>query len=300
MRSLKPKAKYLVILATITVLVIDITEYWGGSATKTYRLTLFESFIDILFILSTYWLLKSEIKLRKKSQIDLTESNIIKTKFINMAAHDLRNPIGAIQGFATILEEKTTLDEETAQIIKRIKKISEEVLNLVNNLLNVSVIEQKGLSLKKEKVDLTDLAQEILFNIQPKLKQKKQKVLFESAEKVKVNCDRLRIKQVFLNIITNAIKYSPVESEIKLELKTNDHSAIFKVTDLGPGLLPDEITKIFDVFSSIKKTPTGGEISTGLGLSISKSIVTAHNGKISVESEGLGKGAQFIVELPIV
>jgi len=235
--------------------------------------------------------------------VELAEANRFKTELLAIAAHDLKNPLQSIMGFAQLLNEKKNNAQSVESFAQIIQRSSERMLSLINNLLEDAKAEMTTFELNPETLNLTDFIKQILkmqFNAQAK--QKAQTIFFESEEDITLKGDPERLKQIFENLIGNAIKYSPKGKRIWIELRKqpreNNQAVLVSIKDEGQGLTEEDKPKLFRKFQRLSAKPTGGEGSTGLGLSITKQLVEKHNGRIWAESEGKDKGTTFFVELP--
>lgn len=255
-------------------------------------------------ILNKYTQLNNELIDTKrelvKKNAELLQLNIIKNQFIGMAAHDLRNPLGNILNYSEFLEEETAnLTEDQIEIIHEIKSLSFFMLNLVTDLLDVSSIESGEIILHEKEIDLITIAQKIIYINKISADKKNIKITLNSdIQSLTLIADKEKIEQVLTNLITNAIKFSFNNSEIKINIKIKESNALVTVKDEGQGIKENEINLLFKPFQRTSSKSTGGEKSTGLGLFIVRKIVEAHNGKVWVESE-YKKGSCFNFTLPI-
>ncbi len=228
----------------------------------------------------------------------LEHLNHEKNKILGVAAHDLRNPLSSVAGFSEILlsGDVGPVPDEHIEFLSIINSQARYMLNMVNDLLDVSVIESGKLELNLKTASLKSLAEERI-RIHRISAQKKGMQFHKSlADIPDINFDSNRIAQVIDNLLSNSIKYSPAGALIHVELNQKDNIIYFSVQDEGPGIPEEEQFKLFGEFGRLSTMPTGGEKSTGLGLSIAKKIITAHDGKIWVESVA-GKGSKFIFSL---
>ncbi len=226
----------------------------------------------------------------------IQEMNDHKNKLLGITAHDLRNPIGAIRGFVEILSEDDVDKETQDELLQLVRSISNDMLQMLNDLLDVSQIESGKFTLNLEHVDLVELIKNRIKLSGIYASKKDMKIHFISPEVYPLNFDKGKIGQVLDNFISNAIKYSPLGTEITCTLSEIDDSIRVGVKDQGPGIAEDELSMLFGEFSKLSTKATAGERSTGLGLAISKRIVEAHGGSIGVHSE-LGAGSEFYFEL---
>lgn len=230
---------------------------------------------------------------------ELKDLNDIKNKFIGIAAHDLRNPISSIKGFAQLMTAGIMgpLAEKQHDLMNKIVKNCDGMLYLVNDILDVSTIESGRLDLRVELYSINELIVEQVQNSRI-IADKKEITLIEKLEEVKpFKFDPNRIGQVIDNLVSNAIKFSPQGSKVYIELKQNKNRISISVKDEGPGIPIEEQSRLFMDFQKLSNRPTGGEKSTGLGLAIVKRIVSAHKGHIIVNSTP-GSGAEFQIVLP--
>jgi len=238
------------------------------------------------------------IELAAEAEQRLKELNELKDKYLGIAAHDLRNPLSSIRGMSEMLIEMD-LDKDTQKsFLESINRVSNQMLTLISDLLDVSVIESGGFELNLIEGNLSDLVDE-RAGIAAVSAQQKKIILSTDLQEVP-NCmfDAERFRQVVDNLLSNAIKFSPSETTVHLTCRETEKSIEIAVSDQGPGIPPEEIDKLFGAFQTLSTRPTGGEKSTGLGLSIAKQIVDAHDGNIEVESK-VGIGTTFVARIPI-
>ena len=236
-----------------------------------------------------------------RKNLELKELNKTKDRFLSIAAHDLRNPIGAVYGFSAILIEDITpkLNEEQNESLRLIKESSEYALNLLNDLLDHSVIDSGELKLTPEKINVIKLIKKCIdYNM---IIAHKKSITIDYKiyeEEILLNCDSVKIEQVINNLISNAIKYSKPGSNIKVSVYHTANEVTVSVKDHGEGISESELSKLFQPFQKASSRTTGGERSTGLGLSIVKKIIDSHHGKVSAVSN-LGSGSVFSFTLPL-
>ncbi|BDX39518.1 hypothetical protein CYCD_28730 [Tenuifilaceae bacterium CYCD] len=220
-----------------------------------------------------------------------------KNQFLGMVVHDLRNPIGVIQGFSEILGNR--VDDENKRYTQIISHVSADMLNLVNDFLDISKMEAGKLELKKTDVDYIQFVENniTLNRMLSSSKEIEIKSDFQLSSQT-IAIDSRTITQVLNNLIGNAIKYSKRNTTITVKILTENNQIITQVIDQGVGIPKNEIKNIFKPFSRSSISPTEGESSHGLGLAIVKKIVEHYGGSISVSSV-VGKGSTFSFSLPI-
>lgn len=236
-----------------------------------------------------------------KKNAELSKLNEQKNRLLGVAAHDLRNPISIIIGYTDFLLEDMNerLTETQVRILKIIQKSSEFMLNLLNELLDISKIESGKLTLHKKKSNILHLIKkniEINQSIAAKKSISIQMEVYETIPEIMI--DELKIEQVLNNLINNAIKFSFPQTNIIISVLKYANQINIAVKDQGQGIPEDELNKLFLPFETTSTKSTDGEKSTGLGLAIVNNIILGHQGKIWVESK-LGKGTTFYFSLPI-
>jgi len=229
----------------------------------------------------------------------LREMNDEKNEFMGIVAHDLKNPLGAIRGYAEIiLEETAGQPGEVEDCAGRIRETARRMTEMVQQLLDANRIEQGEMKLNLAPTELKPIVESVIDAYRPRATAKQQTLDFSSDDELgRVLVDSQVILQVFDNLVSNAVKYSPAGKSIHVRLLRVPGGVRWEVRDQGPGLGEEDQKKLFGKFARLSAKPTGGEHSTGLGLSIVKRLVEAMNGKVWCESE-LGNGATFILTLP--
>ncbi|MBN2546009.1 MAG: PAS domain-containing sensor histidine kinase, partial [Spirochaetes bacterium] len=213
----------------------------------------------------------------------LKELNEEKNKFIGYAVHDLRSPITVILMYVEYFMEflSKNLDQKQIKSLNKINETAHFMLELTNDILNITKIDAGRLELNKEKGDYIKLIKEnIDFNQMLAVKKDIKINFITSDEKILINFDKRRISEVINNLLSNAIKYSNPQTDITVKVTKNDNNILTEVIDQGPGIMQSEIKKLFKPFQKASVQTTAGESSNGLGLAISKKIVAAHKGEI--------------------
>ncbi len=217
---------------------------------------------------------------RIEAYFELDKLNKLKNQFLGTAAHDIRGPLGSIKTASDFLLKRSPSPERTEKLLNMIQSSSVDLLELLETLLDISVIESGIPKINKETVNLSEALLERLELYQSEASSKDITIRQKIPANLNAPVDPLKIKQIFDNLITNAIKYSKQDSMVNIKLAETDDSIILSVQDAGPGISEDEQSHLFKAFSVLSTKATGGEKKTGLGLAITKSIVDAHGGKI--------------------
>ena len=232
---------------------------------------------------------------------ELQEANRLKNEFLSIAAHDLKNPLQSILGFADIMQESHTTLEQAKAYAQIISRSASHMVNLVKSLLETAAISSNALTFEFTEANLNDLLKKVINDFQPTLQAKSQSISFHAMPNALALIDIEKMRDVFSNLISNAIKYSPTNTSITVQIAPSGQGRlVVSVKDEGQGLSDRDKEKLFGAFQRLSSRPTGGESSTGLGLWIAKEFVEKHSGKIWAESEGKGKGTTFFVELPAI
>ncbi|QCU89790.1 ATP-binding protein [Thiomicrorhabdus sediminis] len=238
--------------------------------------------------------LNQEIQDRMKAQ----NANQAKSDFLSSMSHELRTPLNAIIGFSQILEISDSLNKYDLDNVNEIKKAGDHLLNLINDILDLSKIEAGKIDLSIEAVDLKGLTSECFSLIKPFAQKHDIQIDYQLTTDLAVRADYTRLKQVLLNLLSNGIKYNRKNGKVSLTIKENkpQHTIRFEVIDTGEGISKEQIPLLFQPFERLNMTKSEIE-GTGIGLSISQKIIDLMEGNIGVETE-LGKGTTFWIELP--
>jgi PAS domain S-box-containing protein len=242
-----------------------------------------------------------DITEKKRYEERLKELDTMKSDFVSSVSHELRTPLTAIKGSVDNMLDGLTgaLNEKQTRYLVRIKSNADRLSRLINDLLDLSRIEAGKIELKPLRVDLGRLASDIAETMRPIAAEKLIDLDIASvAPGMTAWADRDKITQVLMNLIGNALKFTPPNGKVSVAVERDgDNCVRVSVSDTGPGIARGEAAKIFDKFYQIANADKQKTRGTGLGLSISKSLVEMHGGKIWMDSE-IGKGSTFCFTLP--
>jgi len=263
----------------------------------------------ILVCLMFFTLSRSQYIARTNAEIAASELEVSKRElqkavshrdnFISIASHELKTPVTSLKVYAQLLHRQFSQkgDEKTVDYLTKINRQIDKLTSLIQDLLNVSRIQKNQLTFRMEQCDINEITKEIVDNTQQITDH--HKIILEGKIKRKIFCDKERISQVLINLLTNAIKYSPHSDKIIVHLTETKNEAIISVTDFGIGISKEYQRKVFDRFYRINDTNGETYPGLGIGLYISQAIVKRHGGEIKILSEK-GKGSTFQFNLPFV
>ncbi|MDO4203984.1 MAG: ATP-binding protein [Selenomonadaceae bacterium] len=252
-------------------------------------------------------LAEQEANQRRLIQDALTRAehaNRAKTTFLNNMSHDIRTPMNAIIGYTTLALSHLGDDEKVADYLSKIQSSSNHLLDLINDVLDMSRIEAGRVTLQEANESLPELLDDLRALLQTEVVKKRLRFSYEikNLQDHLVCCDRLRLNQILLNCLTNSIKYTPEYGMVSLTVTqvpcpSYEHATYeFRIKDSGIGMSREFLSKIFDPFSREKSSTVSGIQGTGLGMTITKNLVAMMGGDITVTSQK-GVGTEFVIEL---
>lgn len=236
------------------------------------------------------------------ANMQLRDLDKAKSEFLSIASHQIYTPLTALRGYLSMIREGEYGQVATKQkpIVNILEVSAVRLINLIKNLLDVSRIESGRLELNLESTDFSGLVKELVQDLMPNAINKKIKLQFHEPKQPlpPVVADRERVRQVVLNIIDNAIKYTD-QGRVDVRLQPTDHTLTLSVVDTGRGLTPDEIIKLFTKYTRVGGTSRYRKEGVGLGLYVAKQIIREHRGDVEVASPGLDQGSTFYIHLPV-
>ena len=236
---------------------------------------------------------------QQRKRIDAERINNLKTDFLSTISHELRTPLNAILGFGQLIamNNEKTLTEQQKSNIEEVNLAATHLLHLVNEILDISSIESGNIKLNIHKVDLTAILEESLSISSKMAEESDISIDNQSAQEgdCYVNADPLRLRQIFINLITNAVKYNRKNGSIRINIERSPDKFRVNIKDTGHGINKDDLEKLFQPFERLNR---GYEIDgSGIGLAVTKGLIQSMNGNIGVNSKP-GKGSTFWIELP--
>jgi two-component system phosphate regulon sensor histidine kinase PhoR len=233
---------------------------------------------------------------------DVTQQKLaeeMRDQFVDTATHELRTPLANIKAYAETLALTEMIDiEQQKQFLNTINSEASRLARFVDDLLSVSSMELGSLSLNKTVTDLGRMLNEVVVKVRPQIDEKGQTFETKFPEKLpEPELDKDKIAAVLVNLLGNAVKYTPEGGRVALRVNVTDHQIEMSIEDTGVGIAEDELPKVFDKFFRSQDPRVQQETGTGLGLALAQEVVRLHGGQITVESE-LNKGSTFSVILP--
>ena len=223
-----------------------------------------------------------------------------KSQFLASMSHELRTPLNAIGGYAELIEMGLggSVTEQQREYLARIRGSQQHLLRIINDLLNYSRIESGKLTYEQEKVFFGAVIEAVATMVGPQARSKN--ITIEtppSRDDVVALADRLKVEQIVLNLVTNAVKFTPASGRVTIARTAGPHQVQLTVADTGPGIPPDRVDDIFEPFVQLGRSLSSGHEGAGLGLAISRDLARAMKGDVTVRSTP-GKGAVFTLTLP--
>jgi signal transduction histidine kinase/DNA-binding response OmpR family regulator len=274
---------------------------------RAFMLTLVLFIVIVFFVLPAYSVIvTNEIRKRRRMETalirakeDAERASKFKDRFLSTMSHELRTPLNAVMGFSDLLADKRygDLNERQQRYVSHINTGGKHLLKLINDILDLSKIEAGRLELSFEDLSVDAIFAEVVSSLRPLAERKTQTLSPRADPGLSVHADATRFKQVLMNLVGNAIKFTPEGGLIDLEAQQAEREVQVKVRDNGPGIPPEEQKRIFEAFYRLQKSGEGVE-GTGLGLAITESLVKLQGGSLGLESEP-GRGSCFHFRLPL-
>jgi signal transduction histidine kinase len=229
------------------------------------------------------------------------EADRLKSELLSTVSHELRTPLGAIKGFATglLAHGERLSDRESYEAVQMIDEAADRLIELIDHLLQVQRLEAGRLDLRRDAVDVAALVRAVIAELAPTSAIHTLTVDFQDALPPIVGDER-HVRQILLNLVGNAIKYSPQGGRVEVIAVRSPDGVELRVVDQGIGIPRAELERVFERFHRVDQSPTRRIYGTGLGLAIVKGVVEAQGGRVWAESTGPGQGSTFVVTLPVI
>lgn len=298
---------------------VDV-DYWGKPDKDESRMCMRQTFImtkddmsgDVIVLVVSRDITEQVIKQKEQTEalqdalLHARQANEAKTTFLSNMSHDIRTPMNAIIGFATIAASRIDNRDQVKECLQKVLASSNHLLSLINDILDMSRIESGKMQIHEQECNISELMHNLVNIIQPQVKAKQLELFIDTFEVTNedVIADPLKLNQIFINLMSNAVKYTPAGGMITFRIIQHttfrhgygDYEFIIK--DNGIGMSAEFVKHVFEPFERESTTTKSGIQGTGLGMAITKNIIEMMNGKVSVESE-VGKGSTFTVNLSL-
>jgi signal transduction histidine kinase/ActR/RegA family two-component response regulator len=248
------------------------------------------------------WLIGTnlDVTAQKSAERTIREEAQRKDEFLAMLGHELRNPLNAIRS-AVQLSHAAPDDQGISQWASQvIDRQSQQLSRMVDDLLDVARINRGRIELRTQALDLGPVLEQAISVVQPHLAQRRQTFTSDIGTQMRVTGDAPRLQQVFVNLLTNAVKYTPEDGRISLRTRIEDGQVVVAISDNGVGISPELLPHVFDLFRQAESTLDRSLGGLGIGLSVVKSLVERHNGSVIIESPGKNAGTTVTVRLPLL
>jgi signal transduction histidine kinase len=235
----------------------------------------------------------------RQSEEALREADQRKTEFLALLGHELRNPLSPISSAAELLSREAAHGSRAQVPLDVIKRQTAQLTRLVDDLLDVARITQGRIQLQCRPLELSGVVAQAIETVQPQLREKQHQFsVIGGYEPLYVNGDYARLVQCVVNILGNAAKYTEPHGQIRIQTRAEDSSALIEISDTGPGISPDLLPRLFEMFVQGERTLDRSQGGLGIGLSVVKRLLEMHGGDVTAHSEGLGHGSTFQIRLP--
>ncbi|HXS52984.1 MAG TPA: PAS domain-containing sensor histidine kinase [Usitatibacter sp.] len=244
--------------------------------------------------------LKGQIETLRNHAIALEQAARRKDAFLSTLAHELRNPLAPLSNAVQLIRMSGAADGDIDYPLKVIERQADLLRRLVDDLLDISRIAAGKVDLERRPLVLQDLLRQCVEDVRTLVAERRHAVdVLVPDEPIRLAADAARLQQVFVNLLTNAAKYTPLGGRIALKATLEGHEAVVKVVDDGVGIPQEMLPRIFELFTQVESSRALARGGLGIGLALVRDLVAMHGGSVQVRSEGIGKGSEFTVRLPL-
>jgi len=239
---------------------------------------------------------RDHLAARERARLEAEAANSAKDEFLAMLAHELRNPLSAVRNAVAA----ASLDEShRPHALEIARRQSEQLGRLIDDLLDVARVTQGRITLQKKRIRLAEVIKEAVESVRPTIESRGLNLRVALArEPICVEADSARLEQVFVNLLSNAGKYTDAGGQIEVMVEPQGEEVAVRIRDTGMGIAPQMLPRLFDLFMQADRTLDRARGGLGIGLTVARRLVELHGGRIEAQSQGLGQGAEFVVTLP--
>ncbi|MBX3039470.1 MAG: CHASE2 domain-containing protein [Bdellovibrionaceae bacterium] len=299
--AVKPAQGLLILLGTMTGFsVLSFFAFWLGGLWMNMAHPLLAVFLCYYFLIPYRLIIENRYRweIYQKHKL-LQQVEELKTNFISMMSHDLKTPIARIQGMTDVIErDSTPLSTDQREALDTVRSSSSDLLKFINAILQYGSIESQHIQLRRASKDVNDLIDSAIKQNEFLAKLKRIQIKTELEPLFPISIDPELIRQVFSNLIENAVKYSPEDTKILVSSEEQGDFVVVQIADQGPGIPPEELPNLFMKFFRSRQAKVSTVKGSGLGLYLARYFTELHDGTVSVESS-YGQGTTFTVKLPL-
>ena len=241
-----------------------------------------------------------DLTYRKVLELELKEAHRRKDEFLATLAHELRNPLSAISNSLQVLKASQPMAGSGEQVMGIMERQIHQLVRLVDDLMDVSRVVRGKIELRRENVDLATILASSVETTRPLITEKGHTLdIALPAESLLVHADPVRLTQVIGNLLANAAKYTEMNGQIWLFAERDGNDVVLHIKDTGIGIASEMLSRIFDLFVQVDQAADRSQGGLGIGLTLVRNLVEMHNGLVTAKSEGIGKGSEFLIRLPV-
>ncbi len=241
-----------------------------------------------------------DVGAQKRAEQDIQQAIRRRDEFLAMLSHELRNPLAAVVSATEVLKSKTDGESDLHRLLDILDRQSQQMARLLDDLLDASRVTHNKIELRKQRIDLREVIEEAISAARPAIAARHHELAIAiEPDELPIDGDPARLQQVYVNLLTNATKYTPEHGHVAVNLRREGDEAVARVRDDGMGIAPGMLDAVFELFVQSYRTLDRSQGGIGVGLTLARALVELHQGTIEAASDGEGKGSTFVVRLPL-